>query len=222
MKNTLLASALAVLLNLIFGMATAEPTAPNEIGLYTEPHGYGATGTSVIGSRVNVYLFLTRPTDPRTGLPFRTIWGYALNMVFDPVPEDDLVLTRTTLPENSIDIGRYKDITLGTLEFVVAWSGIQTAYGVVDDEAAVLTEFTFMNIGTHTTAVRFEPVDTPSVFGNLVFVGYGEDELPPEPIIRDDFMYPVSGSLDAPVFLFNGEAVPVETRTFGTLKALYR
>jgi hypothetical protein len=35
-------------------------------------------------------------------------------------------------------------------------------------------------------------------------------------------MHPVSGSHDAPVFLFNGEAVTVESDTFGSVKALYR
>jgi len=35
-------------------------------------------------------------------------------------------------------------------------------------------------------------------------------------------MHPVSGSYDAPVFIFNGEAVPVETESFGPVKTLYR
>ena len=210
----------AVLLVAPWGEAVSEPTAPNEIGLYTEPHGYGATGTSVIGSRVKVYLVLTRPTDPRTGQPFRTIWGYALNLVFDPVPGDDLILAKTSMPENCIDLGRYKDITQGILEYVVVWSDMQPVFGNVVDEADVLTEFTFMNFGLHTTAVRFLPVDVPGLFGQLVSIGYCGDGVPSEN--RDDYMFPVSGSIDAPVFMFNGEAVPVESRTFGTVKALYR
>jgi hypothetical protein len=35
-------------------------------------------------------------------------------------------------------------------------------------------------------------------------------------------MYPISGSHEAPVFVFNGVAVPVEEESFGSVKALYR
>ena len=35
-------------------------------------------------------------------------------------------------------------------------------------------------------------------------------------------MYSMGGSHEAPVFVFNGEAVAVENESFGSVKALYR
>lgn len=219
MKKYVIAAVVGFLLIPTINPIFAEPTHPNEIGLYTEPHGQGATGTSVVGSPVTVYLVMTKPTDPLTGTPFTAILAFALSLIFDPAPENDLLLLETNLPPSHIDIGRYKTINDGILEFVVAWPNAVPPLGVVVDEAAVLAEFTFLNLSTHMTAIRFEPIyDAPSTGGELVFVG----EPSPYEYAPQNDMFTVSGSLDDPVFFFNGLAVPNESMTFGKVKALYR
>jgi hypothetical protein len=220
-KRLDIAAGVGFLLLISINPIMAEPTHPNEIGLYTEPHGLGPTGTSEMGNPVTVYLVMTKPKDPLTSAPYSTIWGFALSLVFDPVPENDLLLLDTILPPMNIDIGRYKDINGGILEFVVGWSYLQPAPVVVFDEAAVLAEFTFLNLSTRTTAVRFEPVDAPSTGGELVFVG-GGDPPHPEGGYPQNVMYTVSGSFDDPVFVFNGLAIQSESMKFGQVKALYR
>ena len=54
--------------------------------------------------------------------------------------------------------------------------------------------------------------------GQMAFLG-GYEPAPPYSLLP---MYSIGGSHDAPVFIFNGEAVDVESESFGTVKALYR
>ncbi len=57
MKNLLFAvTALVALSALAPNSSIAEPTHPNEVGLYLTPDGYGATGTYEINVPVEVYL----------------------------------------------------------------------------------------------------------------------------------------------------------------------
>jgi hypothetical protein len=49
-------SAIAALsLLLVPGSSIAEPTSPNEVGLYTTPDAYDETGTLLVESPVNIY-----------------------------------------------------------------------------------------------------------------------------------------------------------------------
>ncbi len=219
-KFVIAVSVISVLSLLAPGGGFAEPTHPNEVGLYMSPDGYGATGTYDLDVAVTVYLVMTKPTDVETGEPYQTLWGYALSLNFNPVPNDDLLFLGAVLPPSSIDVGRWKDINGGILEFVVGWATSETPPVMVVDEAAVLTEFTFMNLGPGSTEVSLRPVDTSSVGGELVFLGGGLPPYPPG--FPQRVMYPVSGSHEAPVFIFNGEAVAVENESFGSVKALYR
>ena len=61
----------------------AEPTHPNEIGLYTEPNGYGATGTDVLGAPVDVYLVLTKPEANNVSLS--GIFAFECQLNFNPI-----------------------------------------------------------------------------------------------------------------------------------------
>ena len=114
MKKLLLSVfAVALLPLLMAGVVLAEPTDPNEIGLYVTQDGTGPTGTTVIGTPVEVYLFLTRPTDvEENGQPFISFAGFECLFTFNPVPSL-LILLSTELPPQSLDIGRYKDIQEG-------------------------------------------------------------------------------------------------------------
>jgi hypothetical protein len=71
MKKLLFAAAAMVVLSMLDpGTGFAEPTHPNEVGLYTNDDGTGIYG---FGTLLEVYLVLTRPTDTLTGNPYTTI-----------------------------------------------------------------------------------------------------------------------------------------------------
>ena len=139
--------------------SVAEPTHPNEVGLYPTPDGTGATGTYVVGSPVDVYLVLTRPTDVANGgTPINFITGFELSLYFSPVPNDDLQVMDTVITPNCIDIGSRKDINSGALDFTVAipdWEAIP-----VVNEAAVLVRFTFSISAPTQLKSRFTPTPT--------------------------------------------------------------
>ena len=132
---------------LVHNTGIADPTHPNEVGLYMTSDGTGATGTYVVGTPVNVYLVLTRPTNvDYGGGPFDVIIAMELGLHFNPVPSNDLFFMGALLPPGSIDIGVYKDINEGVLEFVVGIPPM--GFIIVANEAATLIEFTFLNLGT--------------------------------------------------------------------------
>ena len=74
----------------------------------------------------------------------------------------------------------------------------------------------FVQVVAEVIEVTLGPINitrSPTVPGQMVYrSGNGHLEI----------MHPVSGSHDAPVFVFGGEAVAVENESFGTVKALYR
>jgi hypothetical protein len=201
------------------GSGVAEPTHPNEVGLYVEPDGTGPTGTTIMGAPVDVYLVLTRPTDvDGSGEAFVSVYGFECTLTFDPVPNNDLLLLDTVLPPGSIDIGRYKDINEGFLEFIVGTTISSPV--LVDNEAAVMVTFTFMNLGSGITEVSLGPIEgNQSIPGQMAFLGGPEESGHPYYLTA---MYSMGGSHDAAVFAFNGEAVAVDIESFGSVKALFR
>ena len=219
MKKLLLSVfAVALLPLLMAGVVLAEPTDPNEIGLYVTQDGTGPTGTTVIGTPVEVYLVLTRPTDVEgNGQPFISFAGFECLFTFNPVPSL-LILLSTELPPQSLDIGRYKDIQEGILEFIVGISN-QTALPVVNESVA-MAKLTFLNLDTTVTEVSLGPIqDIASIPGQMAFLG---GHTPNGPGYELTPMYSMGGSHEAPVFIFNGEAVAVENESFGSVKALFR
>lgn len=191
----------------------AAPTHANEVGLYTAPNGYGATGTHVMNTLVDVFMVLTKPTDvDHGGAPFASIRAYELALSFNPVPAGDLIIVNTQYPQAYLDIGFHKDINQGLVEFIV---GISMEYPVpVVDEAVVLATLTFINFDPGMTMVSLGPATVQSIAGEMAFIG--------EDVNQIDVMHSVSGSHEAPVFIFNGEAVAIEKESFGNVKALYR
>ncbi len=219
MNKFLLSVSVAAALTLVMaGIALAEPTHPNEIGLYVTQDGTGPTGTIVIGELVDTYLVLTRPTDVEgNGQPYVSFYGFECLLSFNPIPPL-LVLVNTELPPGSLDIGREKNPQTGYVEFIV---GID--YNIppqVVDEAVMAAKLTFLNLDTSETEVSIGPImDIPSIPGHMAFLG-GHETSGPDYFLTP--MYSMGGSHEAPVFVFNGEAVAVENESFGSVKALYR
>lgn len=192
-------------------VAIAVPTHPNEVGLYTTPDGYGATGTYEIGIPVDVFLVLTKPTDMVIGVPYSNIRGFECQLNFSPV--GGLFLLNEILPPNSINIGDNSHLGDGYLEYIV---GVPDEM-LVTDESVVLIQFTFLNNNAGPVEVTLNPTSVPCNPNEMNFVSYEFGEP-----YYCTIMHPVSGSHDDPVFIFNGEAVAVEQESFGKVKALYR
>jgi hypothetical protein len=201
---------------LSLSVVVAEPTHPNEVGLYLSPDGYGATGTFEVMVPVTVYLVLTKPTDVQNGgAPYNNIYGFECQLNFNPNPFGNLFKLLDNLPSVSINVGDSSDINQGFLEYVV---GIADSNPLaVVDEAAVLITFTFMAVAPNPFVVTLGPPGGySSIPGQMAF--YPNDQYSDDAQV----MYSVGGSHESPVFIFNGEAVAVETETFGSVKALYR
>jgi hypothetical protein len=212
-KLIIIACAITALSYLAPITGIAEPTHPNEVGLYTSPDGHGATGTYNVGIPVEVYLVLTKPMIPdQGGVPCSTIQGFECRLVFDPVPNEDLYLMSYAFPPDWINGCYAPDITLGYLDFMVAGPDDLP----VTDETMVLIRFTFLNLSPTVFEVTLCPIIPPSVPGQMCYLTF---DLGPPHLVA---MHSISGFFDAPAFIFNGEAVSVETESFGSLKALYR
>ena len=205
--------AILVLSMLATTVVFAEPTHPNEVGLYMTPDGYGATGTMETMVPVDVFLVLTKPADAENGyVPFSYVLGFELGLHFDPSPIGDLFRLGEVFPPGSINVGDNSDINQGFLDYIV---GVSTDYPlIVTDESVVLMRFIFLKITDSQTAITLKPTIPASISGEMAFLGEEYSQL--------RAMYSVGGSHDAPVFIFNGEAVAVETESFGSVKALYR
>jgi hypothetical protein len=209
MKKLIIAfSVLAALSHLAPIICFAEPTHPNEIGLYMTPDGYGATGTYVVGSPVDVYLVLTRPYYvDNNGVPYTALNQFDCQLNFNPI--GNLFKLYQVYPAPGLNVGDVDNINLGYLEYIVGFSGDLP----ITSELVLLVTIRFLHTAQGVIEVTLGPVSFPMIPGEICFRQY-----PQEP----EMMHPISGSPDAPVFLFGGEAVPVETKSFGSVKALYR
>ena len=210
MKKLLFAVTAMVALSLLApGSGFAEPTHPNEVGLYFENEdGTGPTGAFGIGIPLNVYLVLTRPTDPMTGTPYPTINAFECRLDFNPI--GNMFKLGEFYPENSINVGDNTNIGLGYLEYVVGFA----ADVPVTDESVMLVRIMFMHTAPGVIEVTLGPTEGgQSIPGEMAF-----QSVPGQLRI----MYSMGGSHDAPVFLFEGIAIAVEEESFGSVKALYR
>ena len=95
----------------------AEPTHPNEIGLYTTPNGYGETGTNIVGVPVDVFLVLTKPEVEND--PFPGVLGFDCQLNFNPVGL--MFLLSLTLGGEGLNIGDDYNVSSGWLEFITGF-----------------------------------------------------------------------------------------------------
>lgn len=215
MKKLLFAvSALAALALLApsTGFAQNPHQYDNQVGLFMNADGTGETGTNVIGSGVFVYMVLLNPVDDQNAsTPYPDINAFECSLFFDPVPNNNLFLLQTALPEGSVDIGPSKDINSGRLDFIVGISDGQEV--PVVDGSVTLATFNFMNLSAGTFDVSMGPSPAPGIPDQMVYQSEtGQLRI----------MYQASGEAGGPVFQFNGSAVAVENESFGSVKALFR
>ncbi len=187
----------------------AEPTHPNEIGLYTTPDGNGATGTNEIGVIVDVFLVLTKPE--ANNAPCSGILAFECQLNFNPFGWN-IFLIGHELNGNGLNIGDVDHInSYGFLEFIVGFAnpGVPSI-----NDAVLLVSFEFMNIyEVGPVEVTLGPPSVQTIPGQMGFLSSTH---------YFEAMYSMGGAMDAPVFIFGGEAVLVENESFGSVKALYR
>ena len=187
----------------------AEPTHPNEVGLYFENEdGTGPTGAFGIGIPLNVYLVLTRPTDPMTGTPYPTINAFECRLDFNPI--GNMFKLGEVFPGFNVNVGDNGNIGLGYLEYIVGFAEDVP----VTNESVVLLMIVFMHTAEGVIEVTLGPREgNQSIPGEMAFQSV-QGQL--------RVMYSMGGSHDAPVCLFEGIAIAVEDESFGSVKALYR
>jgi hypothetical protein len=183
----------------------AEPTHPNELGLYASPDDFTATGTDVIGAPVYVYLVLTRPE--AIGAPTAGLAAFECQLNFSPA--GGIFKTGEILPGEGFNIGDASNIQDGYLEYIVGFADLIPTV----DEAILCLTLQFININTVPVEVTLGPPSFASIPNQMSF-------FPGDPPL--EIMYSMGGSHDAPVFIFSGMAIPVEEESFGSVKALYR
>jgi hypothetical protein len=210
MKKFLVAVTAVAALSLLLAPSTgiAEPTNPNEVGLYDSPDAWtGISGTDIIGSPVDVFVVLSKVEDTETGTPYPTINAFELKLNFDPI--GGLFKLGDAYPPQAINVGDNNNIGEGYLEYVV---GLGEDCPVVDEQA-VLIGITFMHTSSDEIAVTVCPTDFPGIDGHMAFQSVEGD-------LR--VMHSMSGSHEDPVFIFSGIAIAVENESFGSVKALFR
>ncbi len=196
----------ALSLLLVPGSSVAEPTHPNEVGLYTTQDGYGPTGTFIVGAPVTVYLVLTRPE--KDGVPYLTVNAFECLLSFNPI--GNMFKLGEVFPPGSINVGDSNNIGLGYLEYIVGFADDFP----VTNESVVLVTITFLHAA---------PIVTEVTLGPPLYGGSIPGEMAYQSVQGDlRVMYSMGGSHEAPVFIFQGEAIAVEKESFGSVKALFR
>ena len=194
----------------------AEPVYPNQIGLYTTMDSSGDTGTDVIGASVDLYLMLVNPEV--NGETCSILRATDCQMNFNPPGNLSLTYFQPNGPGDFF--GDTDHVSDGWLEFILYF---RDGAAIFDDHI-ILAHIRLINENAGPVEVTLGPfshtTDAPSsvfpgIEGQMSFWSYPPGQ-PPE------IMYPVSGSPEAPVFIFNGEALPVDHESFGSVKALYR
>ena len=209
MKKLLFAvSALAALSLLAPSAGFAQFTYSNQVGLYTTSDGLGLSETFAIGAPVDVYLVLTMPTNTNVSpeVPYATINAFECTLNFSSVVGMFKLLDAMA---PSVNVGDTANFGSGYLEYIVGFGANQD----VVNGAVSLVHFQFMHLVPGLVEITLGPSSKPSIPGEMVFQSVSGQ-------LRA--MYSAAGAHANPVFKFDGNTVPVETESFGTVKALFR
>ena len=181
-------------------VGSAQHIYSNQIGLFMNSDGTGATSTNEIGAPVNVYLVLLNPSDD-SGTPFSGITAFDCQLNFNPI--GGLFVTNIALNGEGLNIGDVNNIDQGYLEFLAGFADVVLAI----DGAVLLISLQFINTNVGEVYVTMSPISQPSFPDAMSFL--------PGEISMLYVMYPASGDYENPVFAFNGQAVPVVKESFG-------
>jgi len=210
MKKLLFAvSALAALALLAPSTGFAQHVHPNQVGLWEFSDGTGANGTFVVGDPVVVFLVLLKPE--KDGIPYDTINAFECQLNFNPA--GNLFKLGEVFPPQAINVGDIGNIGMGYLEYIV---GLGADYPVTSESVDLLA-INFMHTAPGQIEVSLSPTSAPSIDGQMAYQSVEGD-------LR--IMYSAGGEDgnpdDIPVWIFDGNATPIQTESFGSVKALFR
>ncbi len=176
---------------------------PNQVGLYEFSDGTGATGSCDCCVLEVIYLVLTKPADEQNeDTPYTTINAFECMLAF--VPRGNLFLLEDALPLDAVNSGDNTDISTGFLEYIVE---IGNDYPVTEDSVQLI-KFTLMKTAPGHLDIFLTPTTDSCIPGEMAYQSVsGELRV----------MYP----LQTPAFVWE-PGLPVESETFGSVKALYR
>ncbi len=209
MKKLLFAvSALAALALLApsTGFAQHELSSNNQVGLFLNADGTGASATIEIGVPVNVYLVLINPTDVEDAeTPYPDINAFECMLHFTgPIP----FKLADTMPVG-VNVGDASNINQGFLEYIVGFGASE----LVVNGSVTMISFQFMTTSPGLTEINLTQTRFPSIPNEMAFQSVsGELRV----------MHNASGTKDGVIFAFNGGVVAVENESFGSVKALFR
>ncbi len=211
MKKLLFAvSALAALALLTpsTGFAQHESSFNNQVGLFLNPDGTGASATVTLGAPVSVYLVLINPTDVEAGeAPYPDMNAFECTLNFNGPA---LFKLADVLPATAVNVGDNTDINQGFLEYIV---GLGTSMPIVN-ASATLISFQFMATNPGLTEITLTQTQFPSIPNEMAFQSVSGQ-------LR--VMNNASGAADGVVFAFNSlGVVAIEDASFGSVKSLFR
>ena len=192
---------------LVFGTGLAQYSGPpNVVGLFEFPDGSGATGTSVVGDPITIYLVLLKPADEQNGdTPYTTINAYECMLNF--IPPDNLFHLGSNLPTQG-SISGDQNMGQGYLEYIV---GFAHDFPVTEESVQLMT-IHLIHTAPGDIYVTLGPIFNPNIPDEMAYQSVEGD-------LR--VMHSIGGSHVAAVFSFS-HGLPVETESFGSVKALYR
>lgn len=208
-KLSLIMSACALLLLVAPIWSIAQDVYPNEVGIYTNPDATGPAGISPpLSVPTDIWLLLTNVVDLENGgVPMEMVTAFECRIDVTPDPLNDFYMLSYDFGDSNstaINVGDW-----GDGELIV---GLATPVFVAN-ETAFLAKITIMALSSTRYDLSLHETSKPGIPGEMAFVG-------DDGTIKK--MNSIGGAIGATVFSIYGEAVAIETESFGSVKALYR
>ena len=153
------------------------------------------------------YLILTNPYNDLHAQDITLVSGFEFRIVRPAVPE--FFTLSTVFNGFAINVGTDPDFVVGFNEPVI----------VPENGAALLITFLFMVTQENPMYIYLDQTDLPIVPGAMAIIDGSQSYPDPEAV---QAVYPVSGDFANPVFGINADVVANETKSWGSVKSLYR
>ncbi len=206
---------------LTFGSAsdTLAQTAPNALGIYTDPTGDPASSCydAIVGAEFMAYLVLTNPVNnefdggQNTARPIQQVSGFECR-IFMPGSASFFVL------EEEFAVDDFTDCQDCRPNYTVEFA---TPVPVIDN-AVVLVSWKFLTLTTGTHNIFIDPTEWESQPSALSVIDAEDPQAGRSSVTSS------SGSENVPVFVINPihsdclVIIPVTAHSWGHIKSLYR
>jgi len=211
MKRLLILAATFAAVTLLMPQIGQAQAFTNQLGIYSDPLGTPASANFNATPNVafNAYLVLTNPMNDTFDGGVETKRSITMVNAFEcrvTMPTSSHFLNLgVTYPVDAINFGE------GSYYIVGFAPGVP-----VTNNAVVLCTWELMVTDAAEYNIMIGLARFPSIAGHLAIADAEDPQDPLSPV------YVSSGDFDSPVFSVNGSAVPVDTESWGDVKALFR